>query len=109
VINLDSENEYEVLKENNLLKYFREIPKFNPSRYKDFKVSLYQSSYPHWKLKCQSSIDGNAITPKNVASILDQSRSIKTWASILFGALIAMIILVTFNFLLLLIKAKEAR
>lgn len=42
VTNLESIDEYEVLKENNLLKYFREIPKFNPSKYKDFKVSLYQ-------------------------------------------------------------------
>lgn len=59
-------SEYDVLKDNDALKYLKYMPNWKASAYKAFDVQLYQESYPHWKLICQSSQDGKVLGPREV-------------------------------------------
>ena len=91
------------------MKYLKYIPNWKPTSYKEFDVQLYQESYPHWKLLCQSSLDGKVLGPREVVTITSDANAVKTWASVLFGFIIAMLVLCIFNFLILLITAKDAK
>jgi len=73
-------SEYDILKDNDALKYIKYIPKFRADSYKSFNVELYQLSYPHWKHLCQSSADGKVLGPNQVIAITEDARAVKVWA-----------------------------
>jgi len=102
-----STNLFDLFTENNVMKYFKELPKMKIENYKGYALETYMRSYAGWSVKCESDEDSKPIGPEGLHDVISISKSIRAYAItiLVFACLITTAAL--FNYFILCIKNRS--